>query len=150
MKPIQKVQFQYESYYLYGAVDPLTGDSFYLEMPGLNSTCFQLYLYELSQYFRGYFLIMLTDNASAHKAKRLIIPENIVFLPFPAYCPELNPIERLWQYIKSKIDFAIIKTMEDLKLNVADILKNECNDSVVASIIGYLYIIDAVMVLMHS
>jgi transposase len=150
VKPIQKVQFQFESYYIYGAVEPLTGDAFYLEMPGLNSTCFQIYLDELAQYFREYFLIMLTDNASAHKAKKLIIPNNMVLLPFPAYCPELNPIERLWQYIKSRIDFALIKTMEDLKLNVADILKKECTDSVVASITGYSYIIDAVVALMHS
>lgn len=150
VKPIQKVQFQFESYYLYGAVDPLTGDAFYLEMPGLNSTCFQLFMNELSAQFKHDFMIMLTDNASAHKAKKLIIPDNMVILPFPAYCPELNPIERLWQYIKSRIDFALIKTMEDLKLNVADILRKECTDTVVASITGYSYIIDAVMALMHS
>lgn len=150
VKPIQKVQFQYESYYLYGAVEPLTGDVFYLELPGLDSTCFQIYLDELSQYFKGYFVIMLTDNASAHKSNGVVIPDNMVFLPFPAYCPELNPIERLWQYIKSKIDFALIKTMEDLKLRVSDILKKECTESVVASITGYSYIIDAVMALMHS
>jgi len=150
VKPIQKVQFQFESYYMYGAVELLTGEGFYLEMPGLNSTCFQVYLDELSAHFRDYFMIMLTDNASAHTAKRLIIPDNIVFLPFPAYCPELNPIERLWQYIKSKIDFALIKDLEALKQNIADILKNECSDSVVASIAGYSYIVDAVMELMHS
>jgi hypothetical protein len=117
VKPIQKVQFQFESYYLYGAVEPLTGDGFYLEMPGLNSTCFQVYLDELSAHFRDDFMIMLTDNASAHKAKKMIIPDNLVLLPFPAY---------------------------------SDILKNECSDSVVASITGYSYIVDAVMELMHS
>ena len=150
IKPIQKIQFQYESYYLYGAVEPLTGDGFYLEMPGLNGDCFQVYLDELSTNFRDDFMIMLTDNAPAHTAKKLIIPDNIVLLPFPAYCPELNPIERLWQYIKSKIGFALIKTLEALKQNVADILREECTDPVVASITGYSYIIDAVVALMHS
>ena len=150
IKPIQKVQFQFESYYLYGAVEPLTGDGFYLEMPGLNSTCFQVYLDELSAHYRDDFMIMLTDNASAHTAKKLIIPDNMVFLPFPAYCPELNPIERLWQHIKSKIHFALIKSLEALKQEVAHILKEECTDSVVASITGYSYIVDAVVALMHS
>jgi len=149
VKPIQKVQFQFESYYLYGAVEPLTGDGFYLEMPGLDSICFQLYLDELSAHFRDDFMIMLTDNASPHKAKKLIIPENIILLPFPAYCPELNPIERLWQYIKSKIDFALIKSLEALKQEVARILNEECIDPVVASITGYSYIVDAVVALMH-
>jgi transposase len=150
VKPVQKVQFQFESYYLYGAVEPLTGDTFYLEMPGLNGNCFQVYLDELSAHFTDDFMIMLTDNASAHKAKELIIPENIILLPFPAYCPELNPIERLWQHIKSKINFALIKSLEALKQEVADIIREECTDSVVASITGYSYIVDAVLALMHT
>lgn len=149
IKPIQKVQFQFESYYLYGAVEPMTGESFFLELPWLNSVCYQAFLDELSAFHRDDFMIMLTDNASAHKAKKLIIPDNIVLLPFPAYCPELNPIERLWQYIKSKVDFALHKTLEALKQNIADILK-ECTDSVIASITGYSYIVEAVVSLMHS
>lgn len=85
-------------------------------------------------------MIMLTDNASAHTAKKLI----------PAYCPELNPIERLWQHIKSKIDFALIKSLEALKQEVANMLKEECTDPIVASITGYSYIVDAVVELMHT
>jgi transposase len=150
VKPIQKIQFQYESYYLYGAVDPLTGEAFYLEIPELDGDCFQAYLDELSAHFRDDFMIMLTDSAPAHTAGKLIIPDNIVLLHFPAYCPELNPIERLWQHIKSKIGFALIKTLEALKQEVAKILKEECTDPVVASITGYSYIVDAVMELMHT
>ena len=150
VKPIQKVQFQFENYYLYGAVEPLTGESFFLELPWLNGVCFQLFLNELSTFYTDDFMIMLIDNASAHKAKELVMPDNIALLPLPPYCPELNPIERLWQYIKSKIDFALHKTLEALKQNVADILKQKCTDSVVASITGYSYIVDAVVALMHS
>lgn len=149
-KPVQKVQFQFESYYLYGAVDPLTGESFFLELPYLNGECFQVFLDELSAVYTDDFMIMLADNASAHTAKELVMPDNIVLLPIPSYCPELNPIERLWQYIKSKIDFTLHKTLEALKQNVADILKEKCTDSVVASITGYSYIVDALVALMHS
>jgi len=150
IKPIQKVQFQFKSYYLYGAVEPLTGESFFLDLPWLNGICFQVFLNELSTFYRDDFMIMLIDNASAHKAKKLVMPDNIVLLPLPPYCPELNPIERLWQYIKSRIDFTLHKTLEALKQNVADILKEKCTDPVVASITGYSYIVDAVVALMHS
>ena len=150
VKPIQKVQFQFHNYYLYGAVDPLTGESFFLELPYLDGECFQEFLNELSAFYRDDFMIMLTDNATAHTAKKLVMPDNIVLLPIPSYCPELNPIERLWQYIKSRIDFTLHKTLEALKQNVADILKEKCTDSVVASITGYSYIVDAVVALMHS
>jgi len=45
-------------------------------------------------------VLLVLDNASWHKTKRLtwhhIVP---VFLP--PYSPDLNPIERLWQHLKS-------------------------------------------------
>ena len=47
-------------------------------------------------------------------------------------------------------DFALIKTLEALKQEVANILKEECTHSVVASITGYSYIVDAVVALMHT
>ena len=77
VKPIQKVQFQFESYYLYGAVDPLTGENFFLELPYLNGDCFQVFLNELSIFYGDDFMIMLTDNASAHTAKELVMPDNV-------------------------------------------------------------------------
>ena len=119
-------------------------------MSYLIGDCFQAFLNELSAFYRDDFMIMLTDNASAHKAKKLVMPDNIALLPLPPYCPELNPIERLWQYIKSRIDYTLHKTLEALKQNVADILKEKCTDPVVASITGYSYIVDAAVALMHS
>ena len=59
IKPIQLVQFQFESYYIYGAVEPLTGKSFILEMPFLNSGCFQVFLDEFSVSYRNDFNILL-------------------------------------------------------------------------------------------
>ena len=91
IKPIQKVQFQFESYYLYGAVEPLTGESFFLELPWLNGACFQTFLNELSTFYGDDFMIMLTDNASAHTAKELVMPDNIVLLPLPSYCSRTQP-----------------------------------------------------------
>lgn len=149
IKPIQTVDFRFENYYLYGAVDPISGDRFILEMPYLNSDCFQVYLNELSLYCINDFIILLLDNSSTHKAKKLDIPENIVLLFLPAYSPELNPIERLWQHIKSKLTFSLLDSLEALKQNVSDEL-HKLTDSVVASITGYSYIVNAMNSLMHN
>jgi transposase len=43
------------------------------------------------------------DNAPAHVAKALVIPANVVLIYLPPYCPELNPIERLWQDLKGRL-----------------------------------------------
>lgn len=45
-------------------------------------------------------LILILDRAGYHTAKRLEKPENITLLYLPPYSPELNPIERLWHYLR--------------------------------------------------
>ena len=45
---------------------------------------------------------MQLDNGAFHKAQKLIIPENRVFLFQPAYSPDINPIERVWQHLKKE------------------------------------------------
>ena len=79
----------------FGAVEPITGESFFLEMPWLNGVCFQ---YSLTL-FQTRLNILVLDNGSFHYAKSLKLPDNIALIFLPPYSPELNPIERLWQDI---------------------------------------------------
>ena len=46
-------------------------------------------------------VILVMDNASWHN--RLVMPDHIDILYLPPYSPELNPIERLWGYIKDHV-----------------------------------------------
>ena len=41
------------------------------------------------------------DGAGWHKARTLVVPQNITILHLPPYSPELNPVERLWAYLRS-------------------------------------------------
>ena len=43
---------------------------------------------------------MQMELAPAHRAQAIEWPENIIPIFQPAHCPELNPIERLWQFVK--------------------------------------------------
>ena len=45
--------------------------------------------------------VLIMDQAGWHKAKKLIVPDNITVLYPPPYSPELNPAERLWAYLRS-------------------------------------------------
>jgi len=45
-------------------------------------------------------VVLVLDRAGWHVAKRLRIPENITLLYLPPYSPELNPMERLWWWMK--------------------------------------------------
>jgi len=143
IKPISPVQFQFESYYLYGAVEPRTGESFFLELPNLNAQCFQIYLDEFSKAYADSFNVMLLDRGKFHQAKRLKIPYNIVPVFLPPYSPELNPIERLWEDIKAEIADELYPTIEALMDQVASIIKRYTKEAI-QSLTSYPYLIEAV------
>ena len=49
----------------------------------------------------GSIAILVLDGAGWHTSPRLTLPNNIVLLPLPAYSPELNPVENVWEYLRS-------------------------------------------------
>ena len=46
--------------------------------------------------------VMILDQAGWHGANDLVVPGNITLVPLPSYSPELNPVERLWLYLKQR------------------------------------------------
>jgi len=149
VKPRQLVQPLYEYYWLYGAVEPVSGESFFLEMPSLNSDCFTVFLAELSRHYSDSLNIVLIDGAPAHVAKSVVVPENIVLMRLPSYSPELNPIERLWLDVKKRIDVYdqhIRTSLPALQDHVAEILRNYSNQYM-ASLTGYDYLVNAAIAL---
>src|ERR1700676_2612858 len=61
-----------------------------------------LFLEHVSQSFPHHFIIMQVDGAGWHRANDLVIPENIRLISQPAYSPELNPVEHIWEEIREK------------------------------------------------
>jgi transposase len=43
---------------------------------------------------------LLLDQAGWHLSRRLVVPENITLVPLPPKCPELNPVENIWQFLR--------------------------------------------------
>jgi len=46
--------------------------------------------------------VMMLDQAGWHGSNSLVVPANITLVPLPAYSPELNPVERVWLYLKER------------------------------------------------
>jgi transposase len=100
-RPTQLKQTEYDWIYLYGAVNPLSGDSVALLAPTVNTPLMNHFLRMLSEHVPVDIQVVLAlDNAGWHVAKSLRVPHNICLLPLPPYSPELNPIERLWCWLK--------------------------------------------------
>ena len=88
--------------YVYGAVEPLTGDSCFFVMPNCDTVCMNVFLQELSKQFADDVVLLCCDGAAWHKSKTLIVPENIVLFHIPPYTPEMNPIEQIWKEIRKR------------------------------------------------
>jgi putative transposase len=86
--------------YAYGAVEPLTGEPFFLVLPYCNTICMNIFLQELSKQYPDDFIVLVADKASWHISKSLIIPENIEIIHLPPYTPEMNPIEQIWAWLR--------------------------------------------------
>jgi hypothetical protein len=143
VKPVSKIQFAFDNYYLYGAIAPTTGEGFFLEMPALDSHCFQVFLTQLAQKYSESLNIMILDRGRFHRAKALQVPKNIVLEFLPAYSPELNPMERLWEDLKSHIALELFENLQLLKDRVAGILQ-QYSSRFLQSITGYPYFVQAV------
>ena len=63
---------------IYGLFSPLTGDHFIIEFPTADSDCFQAFLDLFSERKPDELLVIVLDNASFHKAKKLVVPSNII------------------------------------------------------------------------
>ena len=103
VKPLVSYQHRFKNFYLFGAYSPVNGDHFTLEFPYCNGPCFEQYLEAFSTHQPDEFKILLLDNGAFHKAKQLVIPNNIVLLFLPPYCPDHNKIERTWQDLHANV-----------------------------------------------
>jgi len=146
VKPLQVVEPLYESYWLYAAVEPRTGDAFWWEWSCLDADCFTLFLQKFGQHYAESLNIVLLDQAPAHVAQRVEVPDNVVLVWLPAYSPELNPVERLWEDLKARIDVMdarVRASLSALQEHVASIVQRY-TAATIASLTGYAYLMEAV------
>ncbi len=61
-----------------------------------------LHLAEISRNVTpGAHAVVLLDGAGWHQTGgKLQVPDNISLLHLPAYSPELNPVENIWQFLR--------------------------------------------------
>ena len=106
--------------YAFGAVEPLTGDNFFLVMPYCNTNCTNVFLAELSKQYPEDMIFLVCDGAGWHRSKGLVVPENIQLLSIPLYTPEMNPIEQIWKYLRS------MGFKNEVFLSLADVVDRLC------------------------
>ena len=128
--------------YAFGAVEPLSGESFFLTMPNCDTECTNVFLEKLSKQYANDVILLVCDGAAWHKSKALQCPENIQLLSIPPYTPEMNPIEQIWKQIRSMgFRNEVFNSLDDVLTRLCETICRFTND-MVKSITGRKWIFD--------
>lgn len=114
---------RYEWLWLYAAVEPASGESFYLYLPRLDGACFETFLWELSKAYPGEQIVLVLDGAPGHRSGRVSWPEGMEALPLPPYSPELNPVERLFEELRAGLSNMVFGSVEAMMETLTGVLK---------------------------
>jgi transposase len=137
--------------YLYAAVDPTSGESFCLYLPGMDGLCLEAFLEHLGEAYSGHHLLVVLDGAPSHTSGRIELPENMSLLRLPAYSPELNPVERWFQEFRRALSNRIFETVELLQEALTEALEPYWQDSGrLRSLAGFSWWVEAIELLGHQ
>ncbi len=101
-RPKRLKQCGFEFCYILGAVNPVSGKKVGLLFSTIDSDVFNIHLKMISRQLKEKrHALVIIDNAGFHRAKNVKVPKNITLLRLPPYSPELNPVERIWAWLKS-------------------------------------------------
>lgn len=102
LRPHVPSQVIRDSTYVFAAVAPAEGYLVSLILPSADTAMMTLFLAHVSRTFSKHFMVMQVDQAGWHRSQELVIPDNIRLLQQPAYSPEVNPVEHVWDELREK------------------------------------------------
>ena len=101
-RPRQPADQRYDNAYLFGAICPARGVGAALALPYADTDMMQLDLDEISRNVAaGAHAVLLLDRAGWHTTAKLEVPANITPIFLPSRAPELNPVENVWEFLRS-------------------------------------------------
>jgi len=147
IRPICPTSVSQENTYAYGVVDIESGRFESLVLPRCDTDCMQIFLDEISLRHREEKIVMVMDGAGWHKSKSLKVPDNIRLLLLPAYSPELNPVEHIWDEVREKgFHNRVFSSLDALEDHLVDELARlENTPEITYSIAAWPWIINALM-----
>ena len=136
-RPTAVRQTRYQWVYLWAAVEPATGASAAMITPTVDTGLMGRFLEGLGGMLGSdEHAVLVLDNAGWHVAKALDVPENVTLWFLPPYSPELNPVERLWAYLRSHHLSNRVYADYDELLNEADRAWQTLDEQTTKSVCG--------------
>jgi hypothetical protein len=105
-------QIGYQWAYIFTTVCPASGEDFTLVLPSVNAKLMDLFLARFAATLpEQVHVAMVLDGAGWHDHRALNIPDNLTLVVQPSYSPELNPVERVWLYLRER--FLSLRVLDD-------------------------------------
>jgi transposase len=103
LRPPGLADQRFDSLYLFAACRPGTDEAFALALPEATAASMEVFLAHFARELEpGVHAALILDRAGWHIARGLSVPDNITLVPLPPYSPELNPVERVWLYLRER------------------------------------------------
>lgn len=116
------VQPRYEWLYIYAFVNPETGESRFWLVPEVTKVAYQLVMDAFATSVgagEDHHVLVVEDGAGFHVPPAEGHPPGLQTITIPAYSPELQPVERLWDLTDERVANRWFETMEDFTDAVA-------------------------------
>ena len=89
--------------HLFAAVRPTTGDGFALVLPQVSTAAMNAFLAGFAATLaEDEHAVLVPDRAGWRRARKLVIPSNVTLVWLPPYSPQLNPVERIWLFLRER------------------------------------------------
>lgn len=102
LRPLVSVALVREYTYAYAAVSPQDGGLVWMLAAKMDTLNMSAFLDHVSRSYPDEFVLMVLDGAPSHRSHELRVPLNMALIRLPAYSPELNPAERLYEELREK------------------------------------------------
>ena len=145
IRPICQAMVTQEYTYAYAAASVSDGQLDTLILPPVNGECMQIFLDEVASRHPDERIVMVLDGAGWHQSESLSLAPNLRLLKLPAYSPELNPVEHLWDDLREKsFHNRVFDSLDALENHLEAALREmELDHQRVHSIIAWPWIINS-------
>jgi len=115
-------QQQYTNTYIIGSVCPSQNIAEAIISPHCNSDAMHHHLQQISSVTKlDHFAVVVMDQAGWHTSQEFYDIHNVVPLFLPAYSPELNPMEQVWEWLKDHyLSNCVFDGYEDIEKSCCD------------------------------
>lgn len=129
-RPTVTVQQKYQWQYVYGALEVGGNGAQFLYAESVGLEWNSAFLAQVASHDPESLHVVIYDGAGFHhRDGRAELPANVRVLTLPAYSPELNPVEKLWDIVRDAICNRIFSTLGELQQAITVVLRRYWEDA---------------------